>query len=132
MKESNWDDCLANYAAKRVTPDVLRAESLIETAKERIAQVGQITEKNGNFVFEDYYTSLVELLQAKTFTAGYNVLNHICLGFYLRDHLKRADLFLIFDDVRYKRNSLTYYGKRMDFPTAKHAINRCKKIMSEL
>jgi len=67
MKEANWNDCLMSRSAKTITPDIKRAESLIETAKERIKLVKEVDEKNCNFIFEDYYTSLVELLQAITF-----------------------------------------------------------------
>ena len=132
MKDANWNDCLTNKSAKTITPDIKRAESLIETANERIGLIKEINEKNCNFVFEDYYTSILELLQAITFKKGYNILNHVCLGFYLRDILKREDLFILFDDVRFKRNSLTYYGSRMEFETAKQAIDKCKKIIKEL
>jgi len=131
VKETNWNDCLINKSAKTITPDIKRAESLIETAKERIVLIKEINEKNCNFVFEDYYTSLLELLQAMTFKKGYNILNHVCLGFYLRDVLKREDLYLLFEDLRFKRNSLTYYGSRMDYETAKQAINKCQKIIKE-
>lgn len=131
MKESNWQDCL-KASAKSTSADPERAKSLFETANDRIALISDITEKNCNFVFEDYYTSLLEILQALTFLKGYNVLNHICLGFYLRDKLEREDLFRIFDDLRYKRNSLVYYGSRMDYDTAKQAIDKCKKIIKEL
>ncbi len=132
MKETEWNDCLTNKSAKAITPDIKRAESLIETAKERISLIKGINEKNCNFVFEDYYTSTLELLQAKAFKEGFNIINHICLGFYLRDILKREDLFILFDDVRFKRNSLTYYGSRMEFEVAKQAIDKCKKIIKEL
>ena len=132
MKETSWNDCLINKSARITTPDVKRAESLIETANERISLIKEINEKNCNFVFEDYYTSILELLQARTFKKGYNILNHVCLGFYLRDILKREDLFILFDDVRFKRNSLTYYGSRMEFETAKQAIDKCKKIIQNL
>jgi len=54
------------------------------------------------------------------------------VGFYLRDVLKRKDLFLIFNDLRYKRNSLTYYGRKMDFETAKKTIEECKFLMKEI
>jgi len=55
MKEANWNDCLNNRSVKNITPDINRAGSLIETAKERIALIKEINEKNCNFVFEDYY-----------------------------------------------------------------------------
>ncbi len=132
MKEKNWGDCLTNKSAKTVSPDTNRAKSLVETANERISLIKEINEKNCNFVFEDYYISLLELLQAITFKKGFNILNHVCLGFYLRDIFKREDLYILFDDIRFKRNSLTYYGSRMDFETAKQAIEKCKKIIKEL
>jgi hypothetical protein len=132
MKESCWNECIENTSARKISKDEKRAESLIDTAKERINLISEITEKNCNFVFEDYYTSILEIIQAKAFLEGYNISNHICIGFYIRDVLKRNDLFRIFDDIRYKRNSLTYYGSKMDFETAKEAIEKCKKMIREL
>jgi hypothetical protein len=132
VRETSWTDCLAGNSAKKASPDTERAKSLKETAKERIRQISPTTEKNCNFVFEDYYTSVLEILQATAFEQGFNVLNHVCLGFFLRDALKREDLFILFDDARFKRNSLTYYGTRMDFETAKEAIKKCRRILTEL
>lgn len=132
MKEASWNDCLESSSAVGVSPNKERAKSLAETAKERIKLIKEITEKNCNFVFEDYYTSVLELLQALVSLKGYKITNHLCLGFYLRDILKKENLYLIFDDIRYKRNSLTYYGKRMDFETAKHSIEKCKKVIEAL
>ena len=63
---------------------------------------------------------------------GYKVNNHICLGYYLRDVLKNDEMFRLFDDCRFKRNSLVYYGKRMDIETAKDAIEKAKKLMNKL
>ena len=132
MKEASWNDCIANKSARKSSPDMKRAESLTETANDRIDQINEINERNCNFVFEDYYTSLLELLQAMAFREGFNVLNHVCLGYYLRDVMKRDDLRSAFDDLRYKRNSLIYYGSRMEFETAKHAIERCKSFIKEM
>jgi uncharacterized protein (UPF0332 family) len=132
MKESNWQDCLNNQSARTVKPDIKRAKSLIETADERINLIKEINEKNCNFVFEDYYTSILELLQALAFINGFNISNHVCLGLYLKEILKREELYFIFDDLRYKRNSLTYYGNKMDFETAKQAIEKSKKLINEI
>lgn len=132
MKEASWNDCIEKESAIRTSPDMERAKSLIETADERIKLIKEVNERNSNFVFEDYYTSLLELLQALVLQQGYKIANHVCLGYYLRDVLKKDDLFILFDDVRYKRNSLTYYGKRMDFETAKQAIEKCKKLINAI
>ncbi len=109
-----------------------RINSLIETADARIRIIGKINEENCNFVFEDYYTSLLEFLQALIINKGYNVLNHVCTGFYIKDVLKREDLYNLFEDIMYKRNSLTYYGKRMELRSAKDAIDKCKRLIEEI
>jgi len=129
MKESSWTDCVEEGSAVKISPDKARAKSLIETANERINVISSINERNCNFVFEDYYTSIMELLQSLIILNGYNITNHICLGYYIRDILNKEELYILFDDIRYKRNSLTYYGKRMDFDTAINAIKKCKKLI---
>jgi len=83
-------------------------------------------------VFEGYYSSILEMLHAIVVLEGYKVNNHICLGYYLRDVLKNDELFRFFDDCRFKRNSLVYYGKRMDFEIAKDSIEKAKKLIKEL
>ena len=133
MKESSWGECLNYSSAIKITPDKEKAASLTETADERIKfSLRELNERNANYVFEDYYSSILELLHALILLKGYKVNNHICLGYYLRDVLKNDELFRLFDNCRFKRNSLVYYGKRMDFDTAKDAIEKAKKIFKEL
>jgi len=132
MKASNWKECLELNDASKITPDREKAKSLREIADERIKQIKEINEKNANFVFEDYYSSIIEIVHSLALVNGYKISNHICLGYYIKDFLKREDLFRMFDDSRYKRNSLTYYGKKMDFETAKNAIEKSKKLIKEL
>ena len=133
MKEASWNDCIYSNSAVKITPDKEKAKSLIETAEDRIKfSIRDLNEKTANYIFEDYYSSVLELAQALVLLDGYKVNNHVCLGFFLRDVLKKEDLFRLFDDCRYKRNSLVYYGKRMDFKTAKDAIEKAKKLMNKL
>ena len=133
MRESSWKDCLESENAINITPDKEKAKSLIEIAEERIEySTKEINEKNANFIFEDYYSSIVEILHALVTLDGYKIINHICLGYYLKDYLKKENLFMIFDDLRYKRNALTYYGIRMDFEVAKQSIENSKKLLKEL
>ena len=133
MKESSWGECMNYNSAIKITPDKEKAASLIETAEGRIqVSMKELIEKNANFVFEDYYSSILELMHALVLLDGYKVGNHVCLGFYLRDVLKNSEMFRLFDDCRFKRNSLVYYGKRMDFETAKDSIEKAKRLFKEL
>ena len=133
MSEKSWNECLVSENAIKISPNIEKAKSILQIAEERINQsLKNVNEKNVNFVFEDYYSSLIEIIHATVFIKGYKVLNHICLGNYIKDILKREDLFNIFDDLRYKRNSLTYYGKKMDFEVGKDAIQKSKRLIKEL
>lgn len=132
MKEASWAECLYSNSAVKITQDKGKAKSLIETAEDRIKFSNKVlNESTANYIFEDYYSSIVEIIHAFVLLRGYKVNNHICLGFFIRDVLNREDLFRIFDDCRFKRNSLTYYGKRMNFETAKDAIEKARKLVSE-
>ena len=133
MKDASWGDCLYSNSSLKITPDKEKAKSLIETAEERIkVSVRDLNEKTANFIFEDYYSSVLEALHALVLLDGYKVDNHVCLGYYLRDVLKKEDMFRLFDDCRFKRNSLVYYGKRMDFETAKDTIQKAERLFKEL
>lgn len=133
-QESNWDECLETSSSLKVTPDKFKAKSLTDTAIGRnqfLAEI-EIKENNANYIYENYYSSALEMLHAIILLNGYKVGNHICLGYYLRDILEREDLFRLFDDCRFKRNSLVYYGKKMDFEVAKFGIEKCQKLIAEL
>ncbi len=134
MKASTWEECIEINSSLKISPDKPKARSLIDTAQGRIEYLKEHTTKqeNANYIFEGYYSSALEQIHALLLLRGFKSDNHICLGFYLRDNLKREDLFRIFDDCRFKRNSLVYYGRKMDFETAKETIKKCIKLMEEL
>lgn len=133
-KESTWEECLESSASLKVTPNKAKVMSLIDTAKGRVQFLTEtnIKESNANYIFESYYSSVLELMHAIVLLHGYKVGNHICLGYYLRDILQKQDIFKLFDDCRFKRNSLVYYGRKMDFENAKLGIEKCKKLITEL
>jgi len=133
MREASWGDCLDCNSAMNITPDKEKARSLVETAEERIRfSIQEVDEKNANYVFESYYASILEFLHAVVLLAGYKVSNHLCLGYYLRDVLKREELFRAFDDCRFKRNALVYYGKRMEFEMAKETTEKARELVRKL
>ncbi len=134
MKESRWEECISSGSSLSVSPDMAKAKSLVDTAKGRIdfMKRNEIEISNANYIFEGYYSSVLEMLHALVIKKGYKVSNHICLGFYLRDVMKREDLYRIFDDCRYKRNSLVYYGRKMPLETAEGAIRKCISFIDKL
>lgn len=134
MKDADWDECVDNLNASARTPDKAKANSLITTAKDRIRFLRTVRtdDSNAKFIFEAYYSSLLEALHALVLTEGFKVGNHVCRGYYLRDVLKRQDLYGIFDTCRKDRNALLYYGSKIEPDTAKANIKRVEKLTAEI
>ncbi len=133
MKESYWEECVENNKAIRISPDKAKARALIETANAivKFASENKLTEENARFILEAYYSSILEMAHSLLLLNGFKVDNHVCIGYYLRDVLKREGLFRIFDDCRYERNSVLYYGKKIDFEIAKESINKMTGLIDE-
>ncbi len=134
MKEADWNDCLFQSTALKISPDLPKVRSLIETSKGRIIflQENIIKENNANYLFEGYYSSLLEILHALVLLRGYKVENHLCLGYFLRDVLKTERLFSAFDQCRLDRNHLVYYGRKLGIEPAKLNIERSINLIKEL
>ena len=132
-KESTWEECIDSSSSISVSPDKAKVRSLLDTAagRNKFLDGNKIMEDSANYIFEGYYSSALEMLHALLLLHGYKVGNHICLGYYLRDKLHKNDLFRLFDDCRFKRNSLVYYGRKMEFKTAKLAIEKCRNLIKE-
>lgn len=130
----SWKGCLEEFSAIKITPDKQKATSLIETADARIKFIKKqkIDEKNCSFVLEAYYSSVVEYLHAILLAKGYKVKNHICLGYYIQEILKRDDLYRIFDINRKRRNAIVYYGQLIKLKTGKKAVEDVKKLIMNL
>jgi hypothetical protein len=134
MNESSWNECLINNTSLKISPDRGKAKSLVETAKQRII----FTEKKHpekdelKFVFENYYSSMIEILHAILAIKGYKVLNHICVGFYLKDVLKKDVIYKNFDKLRIKRNNIVYYGREVDHKILEEDIASIKRLIKEL
>ncbi len=134
MREASWAECLESNTCIPISPDRGKASSVLGLAKERLKYLRTLAvdDKSASFIFEGYYASLLEYAHALVLEDGFKVSNHLCLGFYLRDVLKRPDLFRIFDDCRMKRNSLIYYGKRLDIQSVKGTMGHMDVFLKEL
>ena len=134
IKFSNWEECLENNLCRKISKDIPRSKSLIDTANARIVftKKRRYTRNEIKFVFEAYYTSILELIHALLSIKGFKTDAHYPCGYFLRDILKKDSLYRIFDDARIKRNSLVYYGKDIDFEILSDTLKDLEKLFSEL
>jgi hypothetical protein len=131
---NSWKECLENNCAILISPDRQKAKSLIKTAKGRIKflQENKIKDENANYIFEGYYSSLIENIHAIAAVRGYKISNHVCLGYFILNVLKKGEMYKLFENCRFKRNSLLYSGSVMDKKTAIQSIKQIKQILFEI
>lgn len=99
--------------------------SLVEMSniKEMTVNTSEINEMNISAYVSMAYDSLRELLEAICISCGYKVSSHVCLGELLRTLISDFD-FTEFDRLRYVRNGINYYGRKVDFEQGNEIIKK--------
>lgn len=117
---------------KKQSPDSSRSESLIKEAQESHNFLQQIIEKigilneNANDLIKISYDILMSLIRSKMFLKGFNSSGygaHEAEVSYLRKiKFPDSDIYF-FNQLRFFRNKIMYYGKRFDADYAKKVLD---------
>lgn len=126
-------DCYKNNFIKKTKIDKELIKSLLEMSKikEDIVKNAKLDEVNTSAYLSIAYDSLREALEALCILNGYKVTSHTCLGELLKNLIPDFDFFS-FDRFRYIRNSINYYGTKVDYNQGKEIINKIFKMKSEI
>jgi len=130
------DECFRKGLIKRTEVDKELIKSLVEMSniKEEAVKTANINEMNISAYVSLAYDSLREVLEALCILRGYKVLSHICIGELLKDILEDFD-YEEFDRLRWIRNSINYYGEKVEFEQGKEIIDKIfaikKKILAK-
>ncbi len=136
-----FDYYLNKGIIRKVSPDKSRAEFLInesnlslEGLNERVRIIG-INEKNANSIIKDCYDILMELVRAKLLLKGYSSSGNYAheaeisylkeIGFIEKD-------ISFFNELRYFRNSITYYGKILNKEYAQKVFYFLIKVLKNM
>jgi len=130
------DECFRKGLIKKTNKDKELVKSLIEMSN--IKEISVRTAKINEVIISAYvslaYDSLREILEALCILKGYKVLSHICIGELLKSILEDFD-YEEFDRLRWVRNSINYYGEKVEFGQGKEIIEKIfaikKKILKE-
>ena len=127
------DECFRKGLIKKTRVDKELIKSLIEMSniKEETVKAADINEKNVCAYISLAYDSLREILEALCILKGYKVLSHICIGEFLKDVFEDFD-YEEFDRLRWIRNSINYYGEKVDFEQGKEIINKIFIIKEDI
>lgn len=118
-----------------------RAEFLINESQkssaglyERVKMIG-INDNNANSIVKDCYDIIMELIRAKLLLTGYSSAGqfaHEAEVSYLKKLGFSDNEVSFINDLRYFRNSVTYYGKILGIEYAKQVVEFTKKTYPKL
>src|SRR3989344_1612518 len=102
----------------KISNNIPRADSLIEMAKERFADISKETKPYK--IIEEYYEIIKEIITSIMYRDGYKTLSHTALIIYLEINYKeinykeinKQEIFII-NELRKLRNNILYYGQRV-------------------
>jgi len=118
-------ECFRKGLIKKTLVDKELIKSLIEISntKEIAVKSADITNITISAYVSLAYDSLRVVLEAICILNGYKVLSHICIGELVRDIIQEFD-YEEFDRFRWIRNSINYYGEKIDFEQGKTIIDK--------
>ena len=127
------EECRQKGFIKRTKRNCELVKSLIEMSdiKEKTVNDAVIDERNICAYIPMAYDSLREIMEAICILHCYKVTSHVCLGELVRTLADGFD-FYEFDRFRYMRNSINYYGEKIDFEQGKEIIRKIFEIKKQL
>src|SRR3989344_7695036 len=130
----DWNYCERNFI-KKVEIDEERIKSIIEKSMKRLkrARKTKIAEENADFIVEDYYEVIKELLTAYLLKNGLRSKNHQCLisYFYKQNKNYEKESYII-SQMSFFRNKLEYYGEDIPFEFLKNNKEKFEEIVEIL
>lgn len=130
----DWKECINKRIVRSAETDDELIKSLIETSKNTLlsADFLFLNETTSVSKLSLCYDSLRELLEALALKKGYKIYNHECYTGFLKDIIGDSELSERFNRIRLLRNSVNYYGQKVDLRDAKDKIEELKSLILEI
>ena len=136
-----FEEYLRNGIIKKSSVNKSRAEFLINESekslkglRKRLKLMG-IDEDNTNSIVKDCYDIIMELIRSKLLLDGYsssgNFAHEAEISYMKKSGFSNSEILFI-NDLRYFRNSITYYGKILDVEYTKQVVEFTNKIYPKL
>ncbi len=129
-----WQECNKQGYAKKVELDSGRIQDIIKSSndRERTAKLLPVNETTKETVISLFYDTLRELLEALALKHNFKIYNHECYTSFLNNILKDEALALEFDSLRLLRNSINYYGKKIELTDSRLILLKLDKLIRKI
>ncbi len=127
-------ESLINKSVKEVSPDIIRAKSLLKSSFQALETARSIPLKSSTLktILRELYESLRQICEAIGYRKGYKFLDHASITLFLKDKLSEEGLSQRFDHYRKLRNGINYYGNEISLETTRLALREIPKLIGRL
>ncbi len=128
-----WEECVERGTARKGRPDFQRAKSLFAMAEVRLDVIKEIEmdDDSASVIFTMMYESILEFAHALAALSGYKILDHVCTKAFLEDMGIRS-IAAKFDIYRKNRNSVNYYGKKLEREYVEISLREMNGVIGKL
>ncbi len=138
---NQFEEYVQQGVIKKCSVNMPRAEFLIAESEKSLrglhkrVEIMGIDEDNANSIIKDCYDIIMELIRAKLLLTGYcstGQFAHEAEVSYLKKQGFSDNEVLFMNNLRYFRNSVTYYGKILNVEYGEQVVEFTKKIYPKL
>ena len=127
----DWKECINKRIAKNISKDKNMIRSIHEMAEMKISSADTLPEEHFISKITLLYDALREYLECNALEKGYKIYNHECYTAFIKEIIGNSCDGDIFDSLRKTRNSINYYGKKVDKEEAKQVISDLKLLIKK-
>ena len=127
-----WD-FVEQGKVRKGTPDIPKIKSLLQTSNNHLLLLDnqKINEISAGSILVTYYEALREVVEAICLKDGFKVYSHETFTYLLKE--KNENLMSVkFDNLRKLRNSINYYGEKVNIIEVESSKEEMKELINNL
>lgn len=127
-----WD-FVEQGKVRKGTPDIPKIKSLLQTSNNHLLFLDnqKINEISAGSILVTYYEALREVVEAICLKEGFKVYSHEAFTYFLKE--KNENLMSVkFDNLRKLRNSINYYGEKVNIIEVESSKEEMKELINNL
>ncbi len=128
----DWKECLKRKIVKESKKDINLITSTIEIAEIKIKAAEALPKQLFIGKVTLLYDALRGYLEALAIKYNYKVYNHECFSSFLREVLNKFSEAESFDKLRKIRNSINYYGKKINKKEGEEIIKELTELINKI